>query len=232
MDISKLSDIEYKYIFSVDNIESAIELNRQRCNEIKNIDCIEEENKQMLIKLSKDFEELALKLKVKQNIKNSDDFDCTHRALIICNAKLAYSLNQEELKNKEYSKFLKKHKCIAEKIDCFDKINFKLGNSNYLEVKLNNWFTIFSILFIIIVLSVSLTVSLINKSDSGKAISSILLMVFLVLLLFKKKKTDKLIKRDYIQRIIGKNEYISAKTQAKYDIHFLGTIKNTLEKKL
>lgn len=233
LNISELSDIEYNYIFSLDNIRDVIELNQRRIKLIQDLDFLKESkyiNK--IIRLSNDLDTLAFKLLDRNSIQDNEKFNVTRQAMIICNAKIADCLNKEESKNKTYKKFIRKNKDIEKDIDCFENINIKLGNVSYFEIKLNNWMMIWIIVFIILLLSVILVVEVIIENNIGILFSSILLSGALIILLIKQNELKRAIKFDYIQRVLSRNEYIPANIQEKYDKSFYEGLKSIIQKKL
>lgn len=232
MKLSDISDIEYKYIFSLDNIKSAKMLNQVRCESVKDITFISNETKKKIFEFSEDFNSLANKIIHRNNMEDSDTYEITNHAITICNAKIADLLNDEEMNNKEYRKFLKKNKVIDKTVNCFEVINSKLGNSNYLEIKLNNWFTFAFIGFMTTFLSILLIIAYINQNYLDIFFLSLILAVLVVVITFKKEKVNKMIKHDYIQRIISKKEYSLSEVQEKYDHSVLETLKNMIKNKL
>lgn len=230
--ISDVSETEYKYVFSVENIQIAKQLNKNRCEAVKSVDFISNKIKDKISELSKDFDLLADKIIFRDNIEDSESYDFTSQAITICNAKIADLLNFEEMNNEFYRKFIRKSKDEAKMINCFELINSKLGNSNYLEIKLNNWFTFIFIGFMILFFTILLIIAYINQNNFDMIIISIILSALLILITVKKEKLNKMIKHDYIQRIISKKEYSLSKTQKKYDLPVFETIKDVIENKL
>ena len=75
-------------------------------------------------------------------------------------------------------------------------------------------------------------VELIIQNKVGILFSSIILSGAFIILLIKQNELKRAIKFDYIQRVLSRNEYITANIQEKYDKSFYNGLQSIIQKKL
>lgn len=199
--ISEINEIEYNYIFEIDNLKKALDICQTLYDEMKNGKYkIPGDVYQEIQKYNEDFISICNILINRVDIKSLDDYDNAIKSLIIINSKtrkLIYNIKGKKLKTYQ----IELHRMIY-KINTY--IPFSMTR---LERFFNNHITM-----IVIIAGFGFFTSIFFAAELSNdiyvlAISSICVALYLIFYVIFCKKIEKAFSLDKINRTIYKNTY-------------------------
>lgn len=108
MDVSKLSDVEYKYLFDIDELREAYKLSDERNETVQKSPYFTDESKKKINEISTDFDCMINNIIERQNIKSFEDYKNALDALTLADAGIQIAIC-ESTREKQFGKFKKSH---------------------------------------------------------------------------------------------------------------------------
>ncbi|HCR44008.1 MAG TPA: hypothetical protein DIV41_05440 [Ruminococcaceae bacterium] len=231
MDIKHLSDIEYKYIFNINDIIEAREICNQRNDIVKESD-VPNEIKNSINERSNDINSLLCKVIDKIDLNNSDDYDNVLNAAIIANSDIQIliktcllkgKLGEISKKNPLYNDFCK-----------WQNINIRLGAKSLLYIWNENHSTTVAFCELFLSAIVIILIAIISKNTIGIIIGGIAFAALFVMWGFiYSKRIKEFSDIDYLNRIKNSLQYKSKtvlKSTQKELLNLFGNVLNLTKK--
>lgn len=146
MNIDRLSKIEYKYLYNINDIVEARLLSQQRLKIVQESNYWSESIKNTVKQLSNEFDTQLCHICRRDKIHNSEDYSIALDAALIANCDIQILIKRGLLKSR-YKK-ISKTDPIYNELQTWDKIHIKLGAKSWAYIQSENHNTFFAELLI------------------------------------------------------------------------------------
>lgn len=222
MDIKNINEIEYFYIFQIDNLKKAKTLCEDIIKTIKQDKISLESNFDKMIQTyNKDFISICNNLIERTNIVSIEDYNNAVKSLIIINAKTKQLINEN--KNKKYKAVLKS--LYKKYLQIESNIPFATTRT---DMFFNNHITATLIILVLFLVAEIIFFAIFSDNEILIAVSAATMIVILLLYFIFFKKIEKGFTIDRINRTIYKNTYVYSvnKELTKKDIETISKLIN------
>lgn len=214
MDIKSINEIEYIYIFQIDNLKKAKILCEEINNEIaRDKFSLDSDFDKMIHIYNKDFISICNNLINRININSIEDYNNAVKSLIIINSKAKQIINKikdKKLKN-DLEPLYKKYR----EIEC--NIPFATTRT---DMFFNNHITATLIALIFVLMAELFVFAIFSENEILIAASAVTMVIIFLLYFIFHRKIEKGFTMDRINRTIYKNTYVHSvnKELTKKDI--------------
>lgn len=130
MDVSKLSDVEYKYLFDIDELREAYKLSEERNETVQKSPCFTDEVKKKINEISTDFACMINNIIERQNIKCFEDYKHALDALTLADANIQIAIC-ESTREKQFGTFKKSHSLYKDFLK-WQQVQIHIGTKEWL----------------------------------------------------------------------------------------------------
>lgn len=214
MDIKSINEIEYIYIFQIDNLKKAKILCEKINNEIaRDKFSVDSDFDKMIHIYNKDFISICNNLINRININSLEDYNNAVKSLIIINSKAKQIINK--IKDKKLKNNLKPLYKKYLEIEC--NIPFATTRT---DMFFNNHITATLIALIVVLMAELFVFAIFSENEILIAASAVTMVIIFPLYFIFHKKIEKGFTMDRINRTIYKNTYVHSvnKELTKKDI--------------